>query len=139
MLDLAINTAYYQALYTGLDVPVYQPFAIPETVNYPYVIISSIDIREDISQSCKLWRVDVTLDVVTGSPSPTGMNQAYEIGGEIEDIINPPSRESIPVEGYVIGSTRLIGSTPLQLRTKDWWIYRNIRVYSHVVWASNES
>lgn len=134
-VDLAIKKAYFKALNNKLGgVPIYDAFAIPETVQYPYVIISQIDVREDLAASCKTWRCDVTLDVVTGFSSPTGMGKAYEIGDKIEKIINPNNRKAIDVEGYKIGQTRLTGSTGLQLMTNNYWIYRNIRVYSHVIW-----
>ena len=136
MLDLAIKKAYFQALTDVLLIPVYDAFSIPETVKYPYVIIASIDTNEVLNTSCKTWTVNVNLDIVTGFTSPKGMDSAYQIGGQIEHIINPDNRNPIAVDGYTIGQTRLIGSTPLQLRTNNHWIYRNIRVYSHIVWKS---
>jgi hypothetical protein len=140
MIDLAIKKAYFQAITDVITTPVYDAFSIPETVKYPYIIISGIDVNEVLNTSCKTWNVNVTLDIVTGFNSPKGHDSAYEIGGQIEDIINPDNRNPIAVEGYSIGQTRLIGSTPLQLRTNNHWIYRNIRVYSHIVWKSqNES
>lgn len=134
-VDLAIKKAYFKALNGKLDgVPIYDAFAIPETVQYPYVILSQIDVREDINQSCRLWRCDVTLDVVTGFSSPTGMGKAYEIGEKIESIINPLNRKSINITGYKIGTTRLTASSGVQLMTNNYWIYRNVRTYSHVIW-----
>jgi len=134
-LSLALKTAYFQALSPEIGVSVYDAFAIPESVSYPYVIISSVDVTEDVNSGCKSWNATVTLDVVTGFGNPTGMNSAWEIGGLIEAIINPNSRASIDLSsgGYKCIQTRLSGSTAIQLRSDNYWIYRNIRSYSHLI------
>jgi hypothetical protein len=136
-LSLALKTAYFQALYPDIGVSVYDAFSIPENVSYPYVIISSVDVRETINSGCKSYTADVTLDIVTGFSSPTGMNSAWIIGGNIESIINPNSRANIDLSanGYQVGQTRLTGSTAIQLRTDNYYIYRNIRTYSHIIWS----
>jgi len=135
-LSLALKIAYFQALSPEIGISVYDAFAIPENVKYPYVIISSIDVSEDLNSGCKSWRADVTLDIVTGFNSPTGMNRAWEIAGLIEDIINPDSRANLDLEsnGYQVGQTRFTSSIPNQLRTDNYWIYRNIRSYNHIIW-----
>ena len=134
-LSLAIKTAYFQVLNGNIGCPVYDAFSIPPTVTYPYVIIASIDVREIFEAGCKMWRADVLLDVVTGFSSQTGMNAAWNIGGLIEDIINPASRANIDLtsDGYTCIMTRLAGSLPDSYRTNNYWIYRNLRTYSHIV------
>ena len=132
-ISLAIKTGYFEALSYGLNIPVYDAFAIPANAVYPYVIIASIEVNEEIDSKCKSFNATVTLDIVTGSASPTGMNQAYTISGAIEDIINPASRIPIPLTDYEIGQTRS-SSQDNQIRTNNWWIYRVIKVYSHLIW-----
>ena len=134
-LSLAIKTAYFQALNGNIGCPVYDAFSIPPTVTYPYVIIASIDVREIFEAGCKMWRADVLLDVVTGFSSPTGMNAAWNIADLIEAEINPDSRDNIDLtsSGYTCIMTRLASSTNVQLRTENYWIYRTLRTYSHIV------
>lgn len=137
-LSLALKTAYFQALDPEIGVSVYDAFSIPERVSYPYVIISSIDVNEIVNSGCKSYQATVTLDIVTGFSSPTGMNTAWIIGENIESIINPNSRINLDLSanGYQMGQTRLTGSTAIQLRTDNYYIYRNIRTYSHIIWSN---
>jgi hypothetical protein len=137
-LSLALKTAYFQALDPEIGVSVYDAFSIPERVSYPYVIISSIDVNEIVNSGCKSYQATVTLDIVTGFSSPTGMNTAWIIGENIESIINPNSRINLDLSanGYQMGQTRLTGSNALQLRTDNYYIYRNIRTYSHIIWSN---
>lgn len=135
-LSQALKTAYFKALSPAIGIPVYDAFSVPTNASYPYVIISQIDVREDVAQSCKVFRSDVTLDIVTGFSSPKGMNTAWTIGDDIEAIVNPDSRVNLDLtsDGYSMGQTRLSTSTSLQLRSDNYWIYRNIRTYSHIIW-----
>ena len=135
-ISLALKTGYYQALTPEIGIPVYDAFSIPESASYPYVIISNISVRERIPNGCKIYDADVTLDVVTGFSSPTGMNAAWDICEDITDIINPISLQDLDIEGngWVIGETRLSGSNPVQLRTNNYWIYRNVIQFNHIVY-----
>lgn len=137
-ISLALKTGYFQALNPEIGIPIYDAFAVPSNAVYPYVIIASISPSEIINAKCKSWNATVTLDVVTGFNAPTGMNQAFEISEDIENIINPPSRTPIDLisYGYQIGQTRS-GSQPNQLKTGTYWIYRNIITFSHIIWSVN--
>ena len=133
-ISLALKTAYFQALNPEIGVPIYDAFSVPESASYPYVIISDISVQERIPNGCKIYNATVTLDVVTGFSSPTGMNTAWNISEDITDIVNPMDMEDlVPGNGWNIGETRLVGSNPLQLRTGAYWIYRNVLVFSHIV------
>ena len=135
-IQLAIKTAYFQALSDQIGVPIYDAFAIPSDATYPYLIIASITDRERLPRGCRIYNVDVQLDVVTGFSAPTGMNQAWIISDEIKNIIWPNDFSDIDARplGYVIGETVYAGSNPLQLRTNNYWIYRNIITFSHIVY-----
>jgi hypothetical protein len=63
------------------------------------------------------------------------MDEAFDIAEEIDAIINPMSLVDININayGWEIGNTNLASSDSLQLRTGEYWIYRNIRTYSHIV------
>jgi hypothetical protein len=134
-LSKALKAGYFQALYPEIGVPIYDAFSIPEMAGYPYVIISSITTSEITNTTCKKFNADVTLDIVTGFTRPTGMDQAFDIAQDIEDIINPMSNVDININayGWEIGTTNLASSDSVQLRTGEYWIYRNVRTYSHIV------
>lgn len=131
----AIQTGYYSALVPAIGVPVYQGFAIPENVAYPYVVISSITVNEILVSGCKKYNCEVVVDVVTGFSSPKGMSQAWDISQDIQDIVNPQSMADLDItaNGYEIGETRMLGSLPNQFRSDNYWIYRNIMTFSHIV------
>jgi hypothetical protein len=134
-LSKALKAGYFQALYPEIGVPIYDAFSIPEMAPYPYVIISSITTSEIANTSCKKFNADVTLDIVTGFTRPTGMDQAFDIAEDIEAIINPTNKVDINITayGWNIGNTNLATSDSIQLRTSEYWIYRNVRTYSHIV------
>ena len=134
-ISLAIKSGYFSNLSPAIGVPVYDAFAVPENASYPYVIISNIDVQEELDSKCKSFDATVTLDIVTGFSSPTGMNRAWEIAEDIEDIINPSSRTPIDLSanGYEIGQTRS-SSVNNQFGTDNYWIYRCIKTYSHKIW-----
>ena len=134
-LSKALKSGYYQALYPEIGVPIYDAFSIPENAAYPYVIISDITTNEIQNADCKKFNAEVTLDIVTGFTRPTGMDQALDIAEDIDDIINPMDMDDINITayGWRVGETRLNSSNGVQLRTGEYWIYRNIRTYFHIV------
>lgn len=140
-ISLAIKTGYFQALNPEIGVSIYDAFSVPESATYPYVIISEISVQERIPNGCKIYNATVTLDVVTGFSSPTGMNQAWNITEDIVSIVNPMNFQDLDIEGngWVIGETRLVGSNPIQLKTNNYWIYRNILVFSHIAYPFSVS
>lgn len=135
-ISLAIKTTYFQALNGNVSAPIYEAFAIPENASYPYVIISSITASERLPNGCRIYNVETILDVVTGFASPKGSNDAFIITEQITDIIWPLDLVDLDATdyGWKIGETRLIGATPLQLRTDNYWIYRNLLTFSHIVY-----
>lgn len=137
-ISLALKNGYFQALSPEIGIPIYDAFSIPMAVTYPYVIIASIDPTEELNSKCKSFDVSVTLDIVTGFASPTGMDAAWNISEAIENIINPASRQDLDIEeyGWQIGQTRS-SSVPNQLRTGNYWIYRCIKTFQHKAWPKN--
>ena len=133
-VEQAVGNAYFQALSPEIGFPIYKAFAVPESASYPYVIITQIDANQIIVSTCKKWRVNVTLDIVTGFASPTGNAQANTIANLIENIINPYSAIDISIAlPFTIGDTRNTLSRNLESRTDNYYIYRNIRTYQHTV------
>lgn len=135
-VSLAIKSGYYQALVPEILVPVYDAFSIPANATYPYVIIASIEVSERLPNGCEIYNVVATLDVVTGFSSPTGMNEAWNISEDIKSIVRPSDGSDLDLSsyGWVIGETRLLGSNPVQLRTDNYFIYRNVLQFSHIIY-----
>lgn len=137
-ISLALKTGYFQALNPEIGIPIYDAFSVPVSATYPYVIIASIEPSEELDSKCKSFDVTVTLDIVTGFTSPTGMNAAFNISKDIEDIVNPNDRTQLDVTayGWQIGQTRS-SSTTNQLFSGTHHIYRCIKTYTHKVWPIN--
>lgn len=135
-ISLALKSGYFQALNPEIGIPIYDSFAVPESAGYPYVIIASISANEIVNAKCKSYNATVVLDVVTGYASPTGHNEAFNISEDIENIINPANRNPIDLtaNGYQIGQTRSSANN-IQLRSNNFWIYRNILTFSHIIWV----
>jgi hypothetical protein len=134
-ISLAIKSGYFESLSYGLNIPVYDAFAIPTGVSYPYVIIAEVQVSERLPNGCEIYNANVTVDIVTGFSSPKGMNEAWNISEVVKSIIRPSNGEDINLndKGWNVGETRLLGSNPNQFRTDNWWIYRNILQFSHIV------
>lgn len=137
-ISLALKTGYFQALNPEIGIPIYDAFSVPVSATYPYVIIAAIEPSEELDSKCKSFDVTVTLDIVTGFTSPTGMNAAFNISEDIEDIVNPNDRTQLDITsyGWQIGQTRS-SSQPIQLKTGTYWVYRCIKTYTHKVWPIN--
>lgn len=135
-ISLALKTGYFQALNPEIGIPIYDAFSVPSNAVYPYVIIADISAQERLPNGCKIYNATVTLDVVTGFNSPTGMNQVWEISEDIRAIIDPNDFSDLNITsyGWDIGETRLVGSNPVQLKTGTYWIYRSLLTFSHIVY-----
>lgn len=135
-ISLALKTGYFQALNPEIGIPIYDAFSVPSNAVYPYVIIADISVQERLPNGCKIYNATVTLDIVTGFTSPTGMNAAWNISEDITDIVNPMNLQDLNIEGngWGIGETRLASSNPVQLKTGTYWIYRNVLQFSHIVY-----
>lgn len=134
-LSKAVRTGYYQALSGVISAPVYDAFAVPEQPRYPYVLISSQTSSQRTIKRCKVWDVQITIDVVTGSTDQIGMAQAEDISEEVENIVNPDTFEDIDITalGYRIGDTRRSGDGQLTNRNDLYYVYRKIITYTHIV------
>lgn len=140
-ISQAIKTGYFQALSPEIGIPVYDAFSVPESASYPYVIIASIVPSEKLPNGCLIYNCVVTLDVVTGFSSPKGMNEAWNISEDIRNIVRPRNGANLDLSsyGWNIGETRGLPDNPVQLRTGNYWIYRNILVFSHIVYPVSGS
>lgn len=134
-LSLAVRTGYFDALNGVISVPVYDGFALPEDVNPPYVLISAQTAVQRNVKRCKTYDAQVTLDIVTRSIDPIGFVQSEGIADEIENIVIPDSFEDINIEldGYKIGDTHRNSDTHLSERNDQFYLYRKIITYNHII------
>lgn len=76
-ISKAIRTGYFSVLdgnitHNGDVVPVYDAFAVPEDVTYPYILLSTQNNIQRIIKRCKVYDSSILIDIVTGSPEPIG-------------------------------------------------------------------
>lgn len=139
-LSKAIRTGYFNSLdgnvtFNSNVVPVFDAFAIPEGVSYPYILLSSQTSTQGNLKRCKRYNASILIDIVTGSSDPIGRSDAEDIAEQIEDIINPDSFEdlNINVNGYDIGNTSRAGDNDLSDKNGIYYIFRKLITYDHII------
>lgn len=139
-LSKAIRTGYFNALdgnvtFNSNVVPVFDAFAIPEGVSYPYILLSSQTSTQGNLKRCKRYNASILIDIVTGSSDPIGRSDAEDIAEQIEDIINPDSFEdlNININGYDIGNTSRAGDNDLSDKNGIYYIFRKLITYDHII------
>lgn len=134
-LNKAIRTGYFTALKDVISAPIYDAFAIPEQVNYPYVLISSQTNNQRIVKRCKFYDATVVIDIVTGSQNPKGKAESENIAEEIENIITPDTYTDINIEanGYKIGDTIKINDNYLTQKNDVFYVVRKIITFKHII------
>lgn len=139
-LSKAIRTAYYTALngnvtFNSNVVPVFDAFAIPDGVTYPYILLSSQTSVQGNLKRCKRYSASILIDIVTGSADPIGRSDAEDIAEQIEDIVNPDSFAdlNLNVNGYDIGNTSRAGDSDLSDKNGIYYIFRKLITYDHIV------
>lgn len=139
-LSKAIRTAYYTALngnvtFNSNSVPVFDAYAIPDGVTYPYILLSSQTSVQGNLKRCKRYSASILIDIVTGSSDPIGRSDAEDIAEQIEDIVNPDSFAdlNLNVNGYDIGNTSRAGDSDLSDKNGIYYIFRKLITYDHIV------
>ena len=82
----------------------------------------------------------ITLDIVTASQAPDGRADSWKIGEQVENIINPDNRIDIDIldNNWFIANTYKTSDNDLQSKSGNYYIYRNIRTYRHLIsWQTN--
>jgi len=69
-LSKAVRTAYFTALdgnvtFNALPVPVFDAYALPDGVSYPYILLSSQTSNQLTIKRCKRYNTSVLVDIVT--------------------------------------------------------------------------
>lgn len=139
-LSKAIRTGYFTALngnilFESNVVPVFDAFAIPDGVSYPYILLSSQTSTQGNLKRCKRYNSSILIDIVTGSTDPIGRSDAEDIAEQIEDIINPDSFDdiNININGYDIGNTSRSGDNDLSDKNGIYYIFRKLITYDHII------
>lgn len=139
-LSLAVRTGIYQALlnnvtHNGEVVKAYDAYALPQTAEYPYILLSS---QNDAQRDTKLVRpydANIIVEVVTAYLQPVGRKTSEEIFDQVEAIINPDDRTQIDLSpyGYKLGDTVNSGSTQITAKNDMFYVYRKLTTYSFLI------
>jgi hypothetical protein len=121
---------YYYDLVTDLGYDIHVSNAIPETENYPYVVIGDVQCIERFNP-CPLWICYVTLDIVTGAKSQIGRVQSLTMADAIHNAVKASAGHTS--DGYKINSSYTTNSNPLDESDSISYVYRNVRTYVHQV------
>src|SRR6188508_2684338 len=111
-LSKAVRTAYYNALsgnvtFNSNVVPVFDAYAIPDGISYPYILLSSQTSNQLNIKRKKRYNSSILVDIVTGSTDPIGRSDAEDIAEQIENIISPDTFIDLDLSayGYQLGNT----------------------------------
>ncbi len=136
-LSKAIRTAYFTALdgnitFNSNVVPVFDAYAVPDGVTYPYILLSSNQLT---IKRCKRYNTSVLVDIVTGSTDPIGREQAEDIAEQIDNIINPDTFVDLDLSayGYQLGNTTRDNDSDLTDKNNIYYIYRKLLTYNHLI------
>lgn len=139
-LSKAIRTAYFNALdgnvtFNSNIVPVFDAFAIPDGVTYPYILLSSQTSNQLLIKRCKRYNTSILIDIVTGSTDPIGRSDSEDIAEQIENIINPDTFIDLDLSayGYQLGNTNRSADNDLSDKNSIYYIFRKLLTYDHLI------
>lgn len=129
IVDEFILRHYFETI-NGLGYDCYVSDAIPETAQYPFVVIGEVQCIERVIP-CPMWICYVTLDIVTGAKSQVGRVESLQIADAVHQAVKSTQGDSS--DGYKIDSIYTTNSAPLSESDSINYIYRNIRTYINQV------
>lgn len=134
-LSSAVRTGYYTALngnitYNSKAIPVYDTFALPDGVPYPYILLSSQTSTQRGTKGCKVYDATILIDIVTGNLTKTGRFQAEQIAEQIDALAY---NIAITVNGYKIGNTIRESDTDLGDKNGQYYIFRKLLRYGLLI------
>jgi len=139
-LSKSVRTAYYSALdgnviFNSNIVPVFDAYALPDGVPYPYILLSSQTSNQLSIKRCKRYNSSILIDIVTGSTDPIGRSDAEDIAEQIDAIINPDTFEDIDLSsyGYQLGNNTRAGDSDLTDKNNLYYIYRKLLTYNFLI------
>ena len=139
-LSKAVRSAYYTALdgqitFDSNVVPVFDAYAVPDDVKYPYILLSSQTSTQLTIKRCKRYNASILIDIVTGSTDLIGREYTEDIAEQIDSIINPDTFEDIDLSeyGYQLGNTTRDGDNDLTDKNGLYYIYRKLLTYNFLI------
>ena len=133
----ALQTAYYQALngnisFGGSNVPIYD--VVPDGDNYPYILLGSQNVIEDVSKDDFGTEIVMDIDVVTGfEGSFGGKSMAYDISDDVVNAIRTRTANYLSLSGFTMVTTTLDSSIALQELTETHVLYINKLRFRHKI------
>jgi len=139
-LSKAVRSAYYTALdgnvlFNALPVPIFDAFALPDGIPYPYILLSSQTSNQLSIKRRKRYNSSILIDIVTGSTDPIGRSDAEDIAEQVENIVNPDTFEDIDLSsyGYQLGNTNRGSDSDLTDKNNMYYIYRKLLTYNFLI------
>lgn len=139
-LSKAIRTAYFTALdgnitFNSQEVPVFDAYAVPDGISYPYILLSSQTSNQLLIKRCKRYNSSIIVDIVTGSTDPIGREYAEDIAEQIDDIINPDTFIDLDLSayGYQLANTLRDGDNDITDKNNIYYVYRKLLTYNHLI------
>tara|TARA_S200002703_G_C3731930_1_gene224966 strand:- start:182 stop:610 length:429 start_codon:yes stop_codon:yes gene_type:complete len=133
----ALQTAYYQALngnisFGGSNVPIYD--VVPDGDNYPYILLGSQNVIEDVSKDDFGTEIVMDIDVVTGfEGSFGGKSMAYDISDDVVNAIRTRTANYLSLSGFTMITTTLDSSLILQEDYENYVLYINKLRFRHKI------
>jgi len=139
-LSKAIRLGYFDALNGNITfnsnvVPVFDAFAIPDGITYPYILLSSQTSNQLRIKRCKRYNASILIDIVTGSTDPIGRSDAEDIAEQIDNIVSPDTFKDLDLSAYdyQICDTYRDNDTDLSDKNNIYYIFRKLLTYNHLV------
>ena len=139
-LSKAIRTAYYTALngnvtFESIAVPVFDAYALPDGIPYPYILLSSQTSNQLRIKRCKQYNASILIDIVTGSTDPIGRSDAEDIAEQIDNIVSPDTFQDLDLSAYdyQIIDTYRDNDTDLSDKNNIYYIFRKLLTYNHMI------
>lgn len=136
----AIRTGFFGALdgnitFDGNQVPVYDVFAVPEDVSFPYILLSSQTSAQRGAKTCKTYDATILVDIVTGSTDPQGRSDSEDIAEQVDDIMNPDDRQWVDLHpyGYEMATVRREQDYENTLKNDLYYVYRKLMRYNLLI------
>jgi len=139
-LSKAVRTAYFTALNGNITfnsnvVPVFDAYAVPDGIPYPYILLSSQTSNQLQIKRCKRYNSGILIDIVTGSTDLIGREDSEDIAEQIENIINPNTFIDIDLSsyGYQLMNTIRENDTDLSDKNNLYYVYRKLMSYNFLI------
>jgi len=138
--SLATRKTIFKALFeqitlNGSIVAVYDAYAIPDGVSYPYILIGSQNASQRSTKGRRPLDSTVQIDAVTGFIGPNGREESEILMQLVDEIINPDDRTNLDSSefGYIIGDIRAEGFRDITSKNEIYYVYRKIVLYSLII------